>query len=110
MRFWGILVIFRLNLGQITFDLVENAFVTQQLAFLATSIAFYHFVTRSCAEIKILRFFGRESDLRLKAFRFLEFFFRPSVFSFSLVFAAVIDLLLGLLAVKKLLKKRHRDG
>ena len=54
--------------------------------------------------------FGRQSDLRLKAFRFLEFFFRLSFFSFSLVFAAVIDLLLGLLAVKKLLRKRHCDG
>ena len=54
--------------------------------------------------------FGRESDLHLKALRFLEFFFRPSFFSFSLVFAAVIDLLLGLLVVKKLLRKRHRDG
>ena len=36
-------------------------------------------------------------------------FFRVSFFSFSLLFAAVIDLLLGLLAVKKLLRKRHRD-
>ena len=54
--------------------------------------------------------FGRESDLRLKAFRFLEFFFRPSFFSFSPVFAAMIHLLLGLLAAKKLLRKCHRDG
>ena len=36
--------------------------------------------------------------------------FRLSFFSFSILFAAVIDLLLGLLAVKKLLRKRHRDG
>ena len=45
-------------------------------------------------------------------FRLFEFwnFFRLSFFSFSLVFAAVIDLLLGLLAVKILLRKRHRDG
>ena len=35
------------------------------------------------------------------------FFFHPSFFSFSLVFAAVIELLIGLLAVKKLLRKRH---
>ena len=35
-----ILVIFRLHHGQITFHPVENAFATQQLAFLATSIAF----------------------------------------------------------------------
>ena len=54
--------------------------------------------------------FGRESDLCLKAFRFLEFLFCLSFFSFSLVFAEVIELLLGLLAVKKLLTKRHRDG
>ena len=54
--------------------------------------------------------FGRESDLRHEAFRFLEFFFRLAFFSFSLVFAAVIDLLLGLPVVKKLLRKRHRDG
>ena len=50
----------KLDLGQISFNLVEKAFATQQLAFLATSIAFYHIVTRACAEIKI---FGRESDL-----------------------------------------------
>ena len=45
-------------------------------------------------------------------FRFFDFwtFFSPFIFSFSLVFAAVIDLLLGLLAVKKLPRKRHRDG
>ena len=62
MRFLDILVVFRLGLSQISFDLVENAFATQQLAFLATSIAFCHIVTRACAEIKILRNF--ESDLR----------------------------------------------
>ena len=49
-----ILVIFRLDLGQVTFKLVEKAFATQQLAFLTTSIAFYHIVTWAYAEIKIL--------------------------------------------------------
>ena len=48
-------------------------------------------MTGACAEIKILRF--------------QEFFFRLSFFSFSLLFAAVIDLLLGLLAVKKTSEK-----
>ena len=45
-------------------------------------------------------------------FRLFDFwiFFRLSFFSFSLLFATVIDLLLGLLAVKKLLRRRHRDG
>ena len=40
VRFLDILVIFRLDLGQVTFNLVENVFATQQFAFLATSIAF----------------------------------------------------------------------
>ena len=40
VRLLDILVIFRLDLGQIIFDPIENAFATQQLAFLATSIAF----------------------------------------------------------------------
>ena len=38
--FLDILVTFRLDLSQITFNPVEHAFATQQLAFLATSIAF----------------------------------------------------------------------
>ena len=52
MRFLDILVLFKWDLGQSSFNPVENAFATQQLAFLATSIAFYHIVTRACAEIK----------------------------------------------------------
>ena len=58
-------MVFGLDLGQISFNLVENTFATQQLAFLATDIAFYDIWTRACAEIKILRVFGQESDLRL---------------------------------------------
>ena len=67
MRFLDILAVFRLDLGQISVNLAENAFATRQLAFLATGIAFYDISsTRACAEIKI--------DLCLKAFRFLDFF------------------------------------
>ena len=55
MRFLDIMVVFRLDLGQISFNLVENAFATRQLAFLATGIAFYDISTRACGEIKILR-------------------------------------------------------
>ena len=40
VRFLDILVIFRLDLAQSTSNRVENAFTAQQLAFLATSIAF----------------------------------------------------------------------
>ena len=54
--------------------------------------------------------FGLEEKVT-QVFRLFDVwnFFRLSFFSFSLLFAAVIDLLLGLLAVKKLLRKRHRD-
>ena len=86
-----------LDLGQITFDLVKNAFATQQLAFLATSIAFYLIVTRACAEIKIL---DKKVTYVLRLFNFWIFF------AFPFLFAALIDLLLGLLAVKKLLRKQ----
>ena len=59
MRFFDILVVFRLDLGQISFNLVENAFVTRQLALLATKITFYELLARACTEIKILRFWTR---------------------------------------------------
>ena len=49
MRLLDILVVFRLDLGQIA--LGEKAFVTRQLALLATSIAFYDILARACAEI-----------------------------------------------------------
>ena len=54
-NFLDILAVFRLDFGQISFNLVENAFATRQLAVLATSIAFYDILARACAEIKILR-------------------------------------------------------
>ena len=93
MLFLDILVIFRLDLSQITFNPVENAFATQQLALLATS----NDVLVHC-------------DSSMRRNQNFGIFFLPSFFSFSLLFAAVIDLLLGLLAVKKLLRKHHRDG
>ena len=55
MRFLDILVVLRLDLVQISFNLVENAFVARQLVLLATKIAFYELWARACAEIKILR-------------------------------------------------------
>ena len=45
--------------------------------------------------------FRWESDLQLKAFHFLKSFLCLSFFSFSFVFAAVTDLLLGLHPVQK---------
>ena len=66
IRCLDILVVFRMGLGQISFNLVENAFITRQLALFATKIAFLDIYARACAQTKILRrVFGRESDLRL---------------------------------------------
>ena len=53
--FMDILVVFRLDLGPISFNLVKNALASQQLSFLGTSIVFGDILTRACAEIKILR-------------------------------------------------------
>ena len=76
MYFLDILVVFRLDLGQISFNPVENAFATQQLAFLATTIVFHHIVTRACAEIKIL------DEKVTYVFRLFDFWkiFLPSFF------------------------------
>ena len=54
--FFEHLVVCSLDLGQISFNLVENAFATRHLAFLVTGMAFYDILTWACAEIKILRF------------------------------------------------------
>ena len=43
-------------------------------------------------------------------FRFFNFLVPLSFFSFSYLFAAVIDLQLGLRPVQKILRKHHRDG
>ena len=61
----------------------------------STSIAFYDILAHACVEIKILR---QESDLRLSRLGFYILYFFP----FSFLFAAVIGLLKGLLAVKRL--------
>ena len=56
MRFVDIVVVLRLDLGQISL----------QLALLATSIAFYDILARACAEIKILRK-AKARHVRLRA-------------------------------------------
>ena len=49
-----ILVVFRLDIGRITFNLVEKACATRWFALLDTSIAFQDILAPACAEIKIL--------------------------------------------------------
>ena len=95
-------MVLRLDLGQISLNLVEYAFVAQPLALLATKIAFYELWACACAEIKILRRWPTSLG-----FSIFDVFFFLSFFSFSFLFASGIDLLLGLLAVKKLLRKSH---
>ena len=98
--FFDILVIFRLGFGQISFNLVEKAFATQQFTLHAasvTSIVFYDILARACAEV-----FGRESDLSI-----FEFFFRCSFFSFSFLFASVIGLQLKKTSQKASLRRAN---
>ena len=85
--FRDILVVFRLDLGQISFNVVENAFATRQRALLATRIAFLE------VEIKIL-------NLDEKVI----------FFSFSFLLLQLLTLYWACFRLKKLLRKRHRDG
>ena len=70
---FGHFVVFWLNLGQIIFNPVENAFATQQLALLATGIAFYRIETRAKAEIQI--FLDERVTYVFRLFDFWNFFF-----------------------------------
>ena len=58
--FFDISVALRLDLGRISFNLMENEFATRQLALLATRIAFYDILARAYAARV-----GRQGDLRL---------------------------------------------
>jgi len=69
-RFLDIWAFFRLDCGQISFNLAKSAFATRQLAVLATSIAFYDTLARACAEIKILRFLEEKVTYVLRLFDF----------------------------------------
>ena len=97
-RFLDILDVLRLDLSRSSFNLVENASGTQQLALLATRIMFY--------DLLKTKFWTRRRPMSL-GFSIFEFFLPLPFFSFSFLFAAVINLLLGLLAIKKLLRKSH---
>ena len=76
--FLDILVVFRLDLSQISFNLVENTFATRQLAFFATTIAFYDILTRARTEINILRFLEEKVAYVFRLFDFWICFFRLS--------------------------------
>ena len=50
-------------MGQISSDLLKNAFATWQYVFISINTTFYDILARECKEIKIS--FFNESDLRL---------------------------------------------
>ena len=93
-------MVLRLDLGHIRSNPVENTFATLQLALLATKITFYDLFARTCAENKFLR----RTSL---GFSIFEFFPLP-FFSFSFLFVAVIDLLLGCVRLKNFKKESWR--
>ena len=70
-------MVLRLDLGQISFNLVEDAFATRQLALLATtcSITFYEILAQACTEIKILdEFLDKKVTYVFRLIDFLIFF------------------------------------
>ena len=84
-HFLDILEIFRLDMGQISVNLLKKAFTTWQQAFPPTSVAFYDFVARACVEIKVLNFWTRKWPTSLR-FSFFHFFFWPFLFLLFLSF------------------------
>ena len=72
-------MVFGLDLGQITFNLVKNALASRQLGFLLAGIAFCDILTRAWAEIKILFLDEKVTYV----FRLLDFWIFFVVFPFS---------------------------
>ena len=94
-------------MGQISSHLLRKAFATWQHAFLFTSTIFCDIFALVRAEMKSLRFLDEKVTFLFDiVFHFLCF----SFFSFSYLFAAEIDLVLGLLPVQKILRKHHQEG
>ena len=89
-------------MGQISSNLLKKAF-------LSTKTTFYNIFAPTCAEIKILRWTGKWPISLDFSFLFICVLLL-SFFSFFYLFAAVIDLLLGLLPVERILRKHdYRD-
>ena len=89
---------FQAGMNQSSSNLLKKRFATWQYAFLSTSIAFYDIFTHTCAEIKVRKW--------PTSLGFLLVF----PFSFSFLFAAVIDLLLSSFPFKKFLESIIKMG
>ena len=99
MHFLDIFDIVKLDIG---FNLVKKALA----ACLCTSISFYSILAQACVEIRILY---KKVTYVLRHYDLFNLFWL-SFFPFPFLFATVIDLLMGLLAIKKLLRKHHLNG
>ena len=102
MRFLDILVIFRLDLSQITFNWVENTFAAQQLAFLPPASCFSALWLGHAQKSKFWDSFWTGKWHVFRLFDLWNFFLPFLFLLFSCFFAAVIDLLPGLLTYLRL--------
>ena len=97
--FFDILVVLKLDRGQISFSLVENALVSRQLAILATRIAFKTFWPRHAQKSKFWDSFWTRKWPTALGFSTFEFFFPfpfyPRFF-FLLLWLAISRACLGL--------------
>ena len=104
------LVIFRLDLGRITFNLVETSLQHNSLRFSPKASRFSALWLGHVQKSEFWDSFWTIKWPKSLGFSIFGIFFPFPFISFSLLFAAVINLLLGLLAVKNLLRKCHQDG
>ena len=89
-------------MGQISSDRLKKTFACLDSMPFFPLAPCYNIFARACAEIKISRYFLDEKVTYICTSLGSPFFFlRLSSFSFSYLFATVIDLQLGLLSVKK---------
>ena len=97
MLFLVILEIFRLDIGQSSFNLVKKASATWQHAFLplASHFTIPYFGSGMCRN---QNFEARKWPMSRLSFLYFLIFFHFSFCSFSFLFAIVIDLLMGSLA------------
>ena len=96
--FFYILVVLKLDRGQISFSLLENSLVARQLAVLATRIAFKTFWPRHAQKSKFWKFLDEKVTYDFRLFDFWIFFpfpFYPRFF-FLLLWLAIFRACLGL--------------
>ena len=105
--FLDMLVVFGLDLGQISLNHVENAFKHNSLSFLPPALCF---TTLWLGHVQKSEFLHKKMTYVFRLFDFWNFF---STFPFSPFLFFLLQWLAfywACLQLKKLLRKRHRDG